>query len=505
MKKNYLNVGMRLFLASAILLFASMFAKPMMYAAFILAGIVMLFPSWTYRANRLAVGGQEELEAIEKIGKQIDAFKTTLGDKLDKKDLEAVTNELKALKDGLKDWSGEKIETSMKTINDAISKFGKQLEEMQEDVNKSKETQTNKAKAGQFFDSAEVKSFVESTWKDGRKTTEAASVKLNGNIAFKAAETFGIPAFFEGAAGTVADAFTGRFIDPTLYQRKRKRNLIIDHFRIETITVPKLIYLVKKEVSGDNGSNEDTGGADWITSGETKPPRSFRVTTGSVEAKKVAIFGTVEDKLLRDVPSLENWLREDFFDEMREKYNDGLLNNNPSVDEDAPLGLKQNAIQFDATPAFDGTISEPNYIDMIVAAAAYQDDLKEVPEKAFVAGDVWYAIHILKDNDKRYQNNGLVYVNSLGQLFIAGVEIVKADSEDVPSTHLLMTSTEVGFKIKNYGPMVFERGLNGTDFKEDKTSYRGYQEVLSYIAEHRFNSVLYDTWENIEAGITSGS
>ncbi len=449
----------------------------------------------------------EEIIAIEAIGEQVKEFKKALGDSANKAELKAITDELKALKTGLGDWSAEKIEASMKTINEGITKMGIQVGEMVEDVQKGKDANKGRVKAGQFVSSEDIKKFIETTFIDNKKTSANASIPINGNLLFrtKAAEDFGIPTFFEGGANTIVDAFTGRFIDPTLYQRKRKRNLILDHFAIETITVPKLIYLEKMEVSGDDASSEDTGGADWITSGETKPPRSFRVTTGSVEAKKVAIFGTVEDKLLRDVSSLENWIREDFRDEMMEKYNDGLLNNNPGSNPEAPLGLKQNAIQYSATDAFDGTIAEPNYIDMIVAVAAYQDSLHERTGKVFVAGDVWFAIHILKDADARYQNNSLVYVNALGQLFIAGVEVVPSDAEDVPSTHVLGISVDPGFKIKNYGPLVFERGLNGTDFAEDKTSFRGYQEVLSYIPSHRENSVLYDTWANIEAAITSGS
>jgi hypothetical protein len=43
--------------------------------------------------------------------------------------------------------------------------------------------------------------------------------------------------------------------------------------------------------------------------------------------------------------------------------------------------------------------------------------------------------------------------------------------------------------------------LNGEDFRYDRTSYRGYQEVLSYIAEQRENSVVYDTLANIATGI----
>lgn len=444
-----------------------------------------------------------ELEAIAKVGEQIEGFKVSLGDKADKKEFEAVKQEITALARNLGKWDGDTVEASMKKINEAQDKISKQVQEMLEDV------QAKKDKGGknkiQLFDSSDVKKFVDETFKDGVKTHNQASFKINSNMVLKTAEIMGYPAFFEGGADTDATAFTGRFIDPTLYQRTRKRNLILDNFAIETIGVPTLVYLEKIEISGDDASEEDTGGADWIASGVIKPLRSFRVTSTKVEAKKIAIFGTVHDELLQDVASLENWIREDFTDEMREEYNDALLNNNPGVDPDAPLGLKQNAIQYAATTAFTTSIVGANYIDMIVAAAAYLASLNEVAATAYVSSDVWFAMHILKDTDERYLNSNMVYMNSLGELYIAGVRVVAADADDVPSTHLLMVANPVGFKIKNYGPMVFERGLNGEDFRYDRTSFRAYQRVLSYIPSHKYNTVLYDTWATIETAIAVGS
>lgn len=441
-----------------------------------------------------------EIEAIEKVADQVKDFSKQLGDRADKKEVKEVKDTLEDLKKNIGKLTEKEIDERLDKINKANEKLHKQMEEMAEDVAKAKEGGQGRQKF-ELFDPAEVKGFVDKTFKDGRKTGEQATIKLNSAMIFKAAEIFGYPTFFEGAANTQIDAFTGRFVDPTLYQRKRKRNLILDNFSIETIGVPKLIYLEKHENSGDDGSNTDPGGADWIVSGQIKPMRSFRVGTGEVEAKKLAIFGTIEDKLLKDVPSLENWLREDFMQEMAETYNDGVLNNNPGVNADAPLGLKQNAIQYAVTPAFTTNILDPNYIDAIIAAAAYMATLRETPEKAFVSADVYYAIHVLKDSQGRYQNSGLVYVNSLGQLYVGGIQIVISDQDDIPSTHLLMTAAPVGFKIKNYGPLVFERGLNGEDFRYDRTSYRGYQEVLTYIPSHRYNTVLYDTFANIFTAI----
>jgi len=448
-----------------------------------------------------------ELLAIEEVAKQVVEFKKELAGKASAEEMKKfndsstkINADFESLKKNLGNWDGETVEACMKKIN-------KQLEEIQEDVNRSKDSGLTKDKF-RLFDPAEVKKFSESVWDDnGAKTHAQASFKINnsflrGGLVAKAAEIMGYPDFFEGVPGVTTDvtAFTGRVIDPTLYQRKRKRNFILDNFSIPSIAAPTLIYLEKMEVSGDNASNEDPGGAEWIVPGAQKPMRSFRVTSTKVEAKKIAIFGTVHDDLLRDVPSLENWIREDFTAEMREGYNDGLLNNDPGVDPDAPLGLKTNAIQYADTTAFNNTIPDANEIDAIVAAIAYMASLKEEPMMAAVSSSVYYKLFVLKDNQSRYQNSNLVYTNSRGQIFVAGVPVILADAEDVADTHLLLLGVD-GFQIRNYESLVFERGLNGEDFRYDRTSYRAYQKVLSYIASHRYNAVLYDTFSNIMTAI----
>lgn len=445
-----------------------------------------------------------EAEAIKAIGVQVTQFKTMLGDKADAAQFTTLEKQIKDLSDGIETMKADAISDAIKAINKANEGIYKQLVEFQEGQAEEKENQPGAPKKGMktLVETKDVETFVKTTFDGdpatGEKTNKAAKITI------KAAETFGYATFFEGGENTAIDAFTGRLVDPTLYQRKRKRNLILDNFVIRTINVPKLIYLIKVEDGDDGDSSEgDSGGAAWITSGEIKPKRSFRVTTGEVTAKKVAIFGTVEDKLLRDVPSLENWIREDFMDEMREAINDGLLNNDPDTDPDAPLGLKTNAIQYTATPAYNNAFvaNSSNYIDQLFAIFARMAYNKEEAGTAFVGSDVFYRIMHLKDSEGRYQNNNLVYTNNLGQLFIGGVEIVMADEEDVPGTNVLVVARDLGFKIYAYGPMVFERGLNGEDFRYDRTSFRGYQEFLSFIPESRENSVLYDTWANVKAAI----
>lgn len=447
-----------------------------------------------------------ELEAINKVGAQVEGFKKDLGAKADKAEFETISKNLKDLKEGLKDWSGEKIEAKMKEINDSIAKVGKQMEEMQEDVAKSKD-KGGKLKTIQLLDEADLTDQVKKFFptNDSRnKNRDGIRININRDIvlATKAAETFGYASFFDGVAGTETDisAFTGRVIDPRLYERKRKRNFILDNFATPSIAAPILIYLEKMEVSGDDASSEDVGSADWIASGGEKPKRSFRVTSTQVEAKKVAIFGTVEDKLLRDVPSLRNWIQTDFTQEMREAYNDALLNNDPDVDDLAPLGLKQNAVQYSDVSGF--VIANANDIDAIIAAVAQLARDHEEPAYVAVSTDKYYQLLALKDSQQRYQNNNLVYVSNLGTLYIVGVPVIMADAEDIPTTHLMAVGVD-GFQIRNYGSLVFEAGLNGEDFRNDRTSFRAYQEVLSYIPSHRYNSVIYDTFANIKTAIGS--
>lgn len=439
------------------------------------------------------------VKAIKRIGKQAEKFTAMLGEKADASAIKTLTDQVAELQKGIETMNSAEVAKMIKGINDSNEKLWKQVAEMQEEAAKKKESDAgNEGKPVALVSLKQIEDFVKATFVEGRKTNQAAKIEL------KAAENFGYPQFFQGGTGTVIDAFTGRYVDPTLYQRKRKKNLILDYFNIQTIVVPKLVYLVKIEDGDDAGSSSgDSGSADWILSSEAKPKRSFRVTTGEAEAKKVAIFGTIEDKLLKDVPSLENWVREDFMAEMREQINDGLLNNNPAVDDSAPLGLKTNAIMFTPTPAFNDkhALNTSNYIDQIIAVIALMGYNKEEAQQVFVASDVYYSILNLKDNDLRYQNNNLIYTSNLGQLYIAGVPIYWSDAEDIPSTHILCTAIDLGFKMYAYGPMVFERGLNGEDFRYDRTSYRGYQEFLSFIPSNRENSVLYDTWANIKLGI----
>lgn len=442
-----------------------------------------------------------ELAAIETVAKHVDEFKKDLGNKADKSQFDGIQKDLSELKSNITKWDGDKVSESMTKINEAIQKLEKQSGEMLEDIQRGKDSGKGRQKS-MLVDPLEVKKFCEDTFKDGIKTHNAAAMKINGKMVLKTAEIMGYPDFFAGdpSVDTDISAFTGRMVDPTLYQRKRKKNFILDNMPIESTDSPILVYLEKIEIAGDDGSQEDVGGAEWIVPGAQKPMRSFRVTSTKVESKKVAIFGTVHDELLKDVPSMENWVREDFTDEMRESYNDALLNNDPGSDPDAPLGLKTNAIQYADTAAFNNTIPDANELDAIVAAIAYMASLKEEPQLVAVSSSIFYKLIVLKDSEGRYHNSGLVYVNTLGQLFIAGVRVVPADTEDVPDTHILLIGVG-GFKIKNHGPLVFERGLNGEDFRYDRTSFRAYQRVLSYIPSHRENSVLYDAIATIITAI----
>lgn len=460
--------------------------------------------------NKILADDSSEVQAIKKISRQVKNFNAILGTRAKAEDFTEVQEQLAALQKDIATMQADKITEAIEKINESNEKIWKQIAEMQEEQQREKEGGAGAHKKGKMLiDRKQVEAFVKATFEGGsfeggvmqggKKTHNSAAVQI------KAAETMGVATFYEGGDDTDPTAFTGRVIDPTLYQRNRKRNLILDNFTITNIGVPTLLYLVKVEEGNSDSVSGDPGGADWILSSEAKPKRSFRVTTGKAEAKKVAIFGTVEDKLLRDVSSLEMWLREDFMDEMRETINDGLLNNDTGTDPNAPQGMKQDAVQFTATDAWDASEPDPNYIDAILATKAFFAHNKETLIKVFVSSSVITKIMGLKDNDGRYQNNNLVYINAMGQLYIGGIQIVESDDEDVPDTHVLAIGADLGFKMRAYGPLVFERGLNGEDFRYDRTSYRGYQEFLTYLPTHREDSVMYDTWENIFGAITTGS
>lgn len=402
----------------------------------------------------------------------------------------------------------KKIEENLDTIKedhgDKISKLIIQVTEMQEDVQRSKENGGLISLKKPLASRKDVQKFISDTFDERGKTSHKASIDLNSGMVFKAAETMTSENFFTGS-GTQSEVVTGYHLDPMFYQRRRKRNTILDHIPIETTDAPFLFYMEKQEVAGDNSSQEDVGAAEWITSVFEKPGRSFRMSTTKVEAKKVAIYSNVADKLLRDISSLTNWMQEDLIAEVKEAYNDALLNNDPGSNPDAPLGIKQNAVAFSVTQAFTNTVSQPNIIDVLVAASASMIAAKEQPGKFLISPDNYFALHILKDSQGRYLNGNMVYANGLGELFVAGIPVYAVDDEDVDSDHYMLLGADLGFRIKNYGPLRFERGLNADDFRKDKTSFRCYQEVISYIPAHKYNTVQHDTISNVLTAIDAGS
>lgn len=462
------------------------------------------------------IADNKELQALDKISKQIDNFSKELGEKVSKEEIDDLRDAIESIREIVTavqadakadEEQEEQMEEEMKKVNEGIAKLAKQLNEIRED---SKAIGGHRKATREIVSKKEIKEFIDKINPGGVFDRNIkAQLKINLPIT-KAAEVITSPEVYEGLANTDPTVFTGRYVDPNLYAKKRKTNIITDHFPIGTVDAPTIFFMTKEEISGDDGSSETTGSADWIVANGQKPLRSFRLGTGTAEAKKVAIFATVADKVLRDVASFQNWLETDLREQMLEAYNDGLLNNNPSVTPDAPLGLKQNAVQYGGGTSFSGAVTAPNIIDEILAAASYMrmDTASKIgyePSKVFISKTQKDSIVGLKDSHGRYQNNALIYVNAMGQLYISGVEVIGVSELDIPTTHFLMVSDEMGFNIMNYQGLVIESGHNGEDFRNDQTSFRAWQEVVSYISEHRYNTVMYDSFANVLADIEAGS
>lgn len=444
-------------------------------------------------------GGTTEQDPFEQVVKSVDEIAKQLGDAAKQEEVTSLKEDIASLKEELSTMKASDVDAKIKAINEKNEALFNQLVEMQvkaaENADKS-ETTSKGVKP--MYTKEQVKTFTEKALsKDKNNLLEIEEVK--------AAETFGIPqSFVTGVNADTQMVASGYQLVPGLISKRRKTNLMLDYFPIRTINVPYLIYLEKVEIGTGTAPNNGAGGAAWITSGQAKPKRSFRIQAVRADAKKLAIFGTIEDCLLQDIPSFDNWIRTDFQEQLDEVANTGLLKGNPGVNPLEPTGLITNASQYVVTPAFDETVTAANYIDDIIAAAASMvTNSKYAAGMAFVSHDIWFRMIALKSTDERYLNNPLVYVSSFGELWIAGVHVIAVDADDVPSTHLLLVAVDAGFKIFRYGNAGIETGLNGTDFQEDKTSYRGWRRYLTYFPSNTRGSVIYDTWANIEALITA--
>lgn len=444
-------------------------------------------------------GGGGGEDAFAQVVKSIDQIAEQLGEAAKQEDITALKAELASLKESYSEMKAADVDSKILAINSKTEKMFNQLIELQ--AKSAENADKNEGAKGikPMYTKEQVKAFTEKALKNKRE----------GNLLeieeVKAAETFGIPqSFVTGTGADTAVVASGYQLVPGLISKRRKTNLMLDYFPIQTINVPYLIYLEKIEIGTGTAPNNGPGGAAWIESGQAKPKRSFRIQAVRADAKKLAIFGTIEDCLLQDIPSFDNWIRTDFQEQLDEVANTGLLRGNTTVNPLEPNGLITNASQYVVTPAFDESVKAATYIDDIIAAAASMvTTSKYAAGMAFVSQDVWFKMISLKATDERYINNNMVFVSNLGELWIAGVHVIPVDADDVPSTHLLLVAVDAGFKILRYGNSGIETGLNGTDFQEDKTSYRGWRRYITYFPVNTRGSVIYDTWANIEALINT--
>lgn len=119
-----------------------------------------------------------EVKAIKKIAKQVENFKTALGDKADAEAIKTLQETVKTLQENIATMQSEDIISTLKNINDANEKIWKQIAEIQEAAQLEKEKTEGKAKKGDILKKEDVAAFVKATFgedaKHGTKTSNPA-------------------------------------------------------------------------------------------------------------------------------------------------------------------------------------------------------------------------------------------------------------------------------------------------------------------------------------------
>src|SRR6188768_2734417 len=132
----------------------------------------------------------DEVNAIKRIGFQVDGFKNLLGEKANAEQFTSLEEQIKTLSEGIATMQADAISKAIAAINDANKDIHRQIAEMSEEAAKAKENSNGPATPGELVTTKDVEAFIAETFKDGKKTQNGAA------IAIKAAETFGYPTFF---------------------------------------------------------------------------------------------------------------------------------------------------------------------------------------------------------------------------------------------------------------------------------------------------------------------
>lgn len=472
-KRPYVQVGVRLFLASLLLMSGSTLS-------FIGAALVLLFPAFNYNPFILATGaGEPDAEAekalLDKITKQVEKVmekatkegvtKAEIDKAVDKlnKDIEKLSNEgMKELNEKVKKMgeTNEELQKQIKLANESLDAQSIELKKLKDNGakdNEGKIKSVRQALKDAFLSKKEL--FEEVEDKEGKRVSLSKFFEGKGKDATTPEMTIKAVDMFE--SNITSDNYVNLLrltqLDPqrvgiplTIYPH------VMDTFQVKGITKPYMSLLVVH-------TYED--GTDTKPEGTTSAKSSFKFKTVEFKAFFIATYFTLSDETLDDLEEVLDEISLTAPDKIQDKI-DGKILRATGDDASDIKGIfhTDKSTAYAAPAALAASIDNANIVDLIAAMKLQCENNKYRPNVVMVNNGQVTKLAAQKNNFADSKVDRRVQFDNLGNpVAICGLRLVQ--NAVIGAEEVLVYDNRQPW-IGRRRDMTMTLGYNGTDLTE---------------------------------------
>lgn len=427
---------------------------------------------------------EKELEALNEAVTLVKGFKKDLTDKADKKEAADLLKALNELKTNIGEWGAEKIGSTVSEINKGIEKLVTRLDEMAEDVAKSKENGV-KSSFGKSFGQMVVDALKEGAdlTKPLRKG-EHRTVEINTNIS-KVVANMGTGNVT--AVGTNAIPYELSDFQLGLTRIVRRSPYLL---QIANVSTTNKMYVQWAEQANPDGAANETA------QGSPKNQIDFDWVEKSAKVEKITAYIKVSKEALDDLDGLRNEIDTELRELILLKVDTDLL----SGDGTTPTlnGLLNMDTAYSAG-SFAGTVVAANKADVLRTAIAQVVANLFIPNYAILHPDDVASMDLIKDSNGSYS---LPPFRSADGMVVSGVRIIENTGQTVDK-FTVGDFTKMNVRVRE--GLTIDMGLDQDDFTRNLITILGEIRLVSYVKTNHVGAFVSGDFSDAIASLDAGS
>jgi len=385
--------------------------------------------------------------------------------------IKGLVTEAESLKTEMKKMREEgssELEIAKKELNEINKKQGLEIERLK----RAEQGTSFKAKLIEQIEGA--KSQIEDL-----QNGKVKSVKLS----FKSADVISI----SGNLTSTATPYRGTSfeIDPEISKVARPMPIFASVFGMSG-TDAELIHYIE-EVTGE-------GAPIFIAEKTAKTRKDYDFTAKSSEAKEIAIFGGISERMLRYAGELANQVQSMMSEDLFAATDNAILYGDPVANANSIKGIaKYTEIAFPTGTAFEGKYTNPTIAVLLNTClgviAGRKRNANFILMNTGNFTDMVNELSLQPAVTSGFFNNGTF-------ASISGVPIVQ--STEVAQGYVLVGDA-TKFKVRNNGDAGLEFGYINDDFQKNIKSMRAAWDIHAYLPANYQDAFIYDSLDNIKS------